>query len=232
MFRARDCAVVIGAGGGLGAAIADRLESGGEYAAVLRLGRRTQPALDVTSETDWIAAARHVEASGLAPRLVLVATGFLHDERFRPEKALRELDPAQLAQSFAVNAIGPALAMKHLLPLLPREGRSVFAALSAKVGSIGDNRLGGWFAYRAAKAALNQLVHTAALELRRTRPDAICIVLHPGTVDTPLSRPFARAGLNVRAPDAAAREILGALATLGVSASGGFYDYAGREIVW
>ena len=232
MNPSKDCAIVIGAGGGLGQALADHLQSEDGFAEVLRFGRRTQPRLDVTREDDWLAVARHVEARALAPRLVLVATGFLHDERFRPEKALRDLDPGQLAQSFAVNAIGPALAMKHLLPLLPREGRSVFAALSAKVGSIGDNRLGGWFAYRASKAALNQLVHTAALELRRTRPDALCVAMHPGTVDTALSRPFARNGLNVRPPAVAAREILGALATLRVSASGGFYDYAGREIVW
>mgnify|MGYP000220379835 CR=1 FL=1 len=100
----------------------------------------------------------------------------------QPEKSWRQLDPAHMAHAFAINAIGPALLMKHFLPLLPGEGRSVFATLSAKVGSIGDNALGGWYSYRASKAALNQLVRTAAIELRRRQPMAVCVALHPGTV--------------------------------------------------
>ena len=115
------------------------------------------------------------------------ASGFLHGDGLMPEKSWREIDPVHMQRAFAINAIGPALLMKHLLPLFPADGRSVFATLSAKVGSIGDNHLGGWYAYRASKAALNQLVRTAAIELRRKRPNAICVALHPGTVDTKLS---------------------------------------------
>jgi NAD(P)-dependent dehydrogenase (short-subunit alcohol dehydrogenase family) len=137
-----------------------------------------------------------------------------------------------MQKSFAVNAIGPALLMKSLLPLLPRTGKAVFATLSARVGSIGDNQIGGWYSYRAAKAALNQLVHTAAIELKRTRPEAICVALHPGTVATPLSAPFAKAGLKIRPPEEAARDLLAVIESLSPAQSGGFFDYRGTEMPW
>ena len=194
--------VVIGATGGIGAALAAVLEAGGRP--VLRLGRRTAPALDLLDEGS-IAAAAAQAGEGLT--LVIDATGFLHDARFRPEKAIREIDPAHMAHSFAVNATGPALLMKHFLPRLARDRRAVFATLSARVGSISDNRLGGWHSYRAAKAALNQIVRTTAVELARTRREAILVALHPGTVDTGLSVPFAKAGLEVQAPDQAAVQV-------------------------
>ena len=131
-------------------------------------------------------------------RLVVDATGFLHDENSVSRKTWRDLDPTKMARAFALNAIGPALIMKHVLPLLPRVGKSVFATLSARVGSIGDNRSGGWYSYRASKAALNRLVRTAAIELKRVRPEAICVALHPGTVDTRLSSPFRKTDLDVK----------------------------------
>ncbi|MFZ4410412.1 MAG: SDR family oxidoreductase, partial [Paracraurococcus sp.] len=158
--------------------------------------------------------------------------GFLHDDRFQPEKAMRQLDPAHLAQAFAVNAIGPALAMKHLLPRLRRDGPAVFAALSARVGSIGDNNLGGWWSYRASKAALNQLVRTASIEARRANPGAVVVAIHPGTVDSGLSSPFSKAGLEVQAPAEAARRILDVLAALGPAQSGGFFDHKGAPVAW
>ena len=165
-------------------------------------------------------------------RLVVDATGFLHDETQRPEKSWRELDPAQMARSFALNAIGPALIMKHVLPLLPFEGKAVFATLSARVGSIGDNHLGGWYSYRASKAALNQLVRTASIELTRRQPEAICVALHPGTVATRLSSPFGKAGLDVQSPDVAAERLLAVIADLGPDDSGGFFDYRGERVPW
>jgi NAD(P)-dependent dehydrogenase (short-subunit alcohol dehydrogenase family) len=122
--------------------------------------------------------------------------------------------------------------MKHLLPRLPRAGRSVFATLSARVGSIGDNRLGGWHAYRASKAALNQLVRTASIELARRAPQAVCVALHPGTVDTALSAPFSRRGLQVHSPAEAARHLLQVVDTLSAADSGGFYDWRGAAIPW
>ena len=135
-------------------------------------------------------------------------------------------------RSFALNAIGPAMIMKHVLPLLPRSGKAVFATLSARVGSIGDNRLGGWYSYRASKAALNQLVRTAAVELARRSPEALCIALHPGTVATSLSAPFSAAGLEVHTPAAAARHLLAVVDKLTPEANGGFFDWRGQPVPW
>ena len=149
-----------------------------------------------------------------------------------PEKSWRQLDAANLARAFALNAIGPALIMKHVLPRLPKSGKSVFATLSARVGSIGDNRLGGWYSYRASKAALNQLVRTASIELARRSSDALCIALHPGTVATPLSAPFAASGLEVHTPVAAARHLLAAISQLTTNDNGGFFDWRGQPVPW
>ena len=223
-------AVVIGSGG-IGGALAEALRSAAEYDEVVVLGRRSTPALDLLDEASIAACARWLAARG-APELVIDATGILHGPGMAPEKSWRELDPATLAQAFAINAIGPALLMKHFLPLLPRDRRAVFATLSAKVGSIGDNRLGGWYAYRASKAALNQLVRTASIELRRGRPQAICVALHPGTVDTGLSAPFAKSGLQVQAPALAAQRLLTVLGGLKAEDSGQFFDYRGERLPW
>lgn len=218
-------AIIIGAGGGIGAALAAELERRGQT--VRRLGRRTEPMLDLLDEAS---IARAAAETGPGLRLVVDATGFLHDERFQPEKSFRQLDPAHMAQSFALNATGPALLMKHFLPLLARDGRAVFATLSARVGSIGDNRLGGWTSYRAAKAALNQIMRTCAIELARTRPQAICVALHPGTVDTSLSAPFVKAGLEVQSPQGSAARLLDVLEGLSPAETGGFFDHYGRPI--
>lgn len=192
------CAVVVGASGGLGRAFVAHLVREAGFAPVHALSRSggdvgagTQAGIvEITDEASIKAAAAEIAAAGVPVGVTIVATGLLHGRELRPEKTWRELDPDQLAESFRVNAVGPALVAKHLLPLMPRRGKAVFAALSARVGSIGDNRLGGWYGYRASKAALNQLIRTLAIELARGRPDAICIGLHPGTVDTELSRPF------------------------------------------
>jgi len=225
-------AVVIGSGGAMGGALLDELTGDRGFRQVLGFSRAGAVPLDVTSEASIAAAAAHVARLGIPLRLVLNATGFLHGDGFMPEKSLRQLDPAHLARAFAINATGPALVMKHFLPLFPKEGRASFATLSAKVGSIGDNHLGGWFGYRASKAALNQFVRTAAIELRRSRPHALCVALHPGTVDTPLSAPFSKTALNVRPPAEAARELLAVLDRLSPDATGGFFDYRGEALPW
>jgi NAD(P)-dependent dehydrogenase (short-subunit alcohol dehydrogenase family) len=137
---------------------------------------------------------------------------------------LAQVDAGNLARTFALNAIRPALTMKHVLPVLRRSGNAVFATLSARVGSIGDNRLGGWYSYRASKAALNQLVRTAAVELARRSPEGICIALHPGTVATALSAPFSATELDVHTPAEASRQLLAAVDKLLVEANGGFFD--------
>lgn len=184
-------AIVVGAAGGLGEALADALDEEGLYGAVHRFARRFGGArhIDITDEASVAAAAASM-AQGPPPALIIVATGVLHDGDHGPERATKALDPVWMARNFAVNAIGPALIAKHFLPLMPKNGRTVFAALSARVGSISDNRMGGWHSYRASKAALNQLIRTIAIEERRRNSSAIVVALHPGTVDTALSRPF------------------------------------------
>jgi NAD(P)-dependent dehydrogenase (short-subunit alcohol dehydrogenase family) len=232
-FPADGAAVVVGAGGAIGRASAEVLRASGRFDRVHALSRRSDPPIDVTDEAAVQAAAEAVQADGLPVRLVLDCTGFLHDETHGgPEKSYRRLDPAHMAHAFAVNAIGPAMVMKHFLPLLPREGKSAFATLSAKVGSIGDNGYGGWYSYRASKAALNQLVRTAAIELGRRRGETLCVAIHPGTTDTPLSEPFGKAGLTVRAPENSAARILGVIDRLGVSDSGGFFNHDGGALPW
>lgn len=225
-------AVVIGAGGGIGGALVDALEESGRFARVTGLSRRSSPPLDLEDERSVEAAAGIVGEADAPLRLVIDATGFLHDGRYRPEKALQEIDPGHLAHAFAINATGPALVMKHFLPLLPRSGKAVFATLSARVGSIGDNRIGGWLSYRASKAALNQIVRTAAVELGRRRKQAVCVALHPGTVDTRLSAPFSKSGLTVRTARTAAGDILDVIDGLDASASGGFFDQRGAPVPW
>lgn len=218
-------AVVIGASGGVGAALVRLLTARGD--AVLALSRSSTPPVDLADEATIAAAA---DAAGTDLALVVDATGFLHNAHFRPEKSWRELSAEHLAYSYLVNAVGPALLMKHFLPRLARGTRAVFATLSARVGSIEDNRAGGWYSYRASKAALNQLVRTAAVELSRTNREAVCIALHPGTVATPLSAPFAKTGLEVREPDQAAALLLGVLDRVTATSSGRLLDYRGEVI--
>lgn len=213
--------VIIGASGGIGGALADALEE--EGTAVKRFSR---PELDITDESSIARAA----ANAGTPELVVVATGLLHDGDLGPEKALRDLDPAWLAQQYAVNAIGPALVAKHFLPIMPRTGRSILAVLSARVGSISDNRLGGWHGYRASKAALNQLVRTLAIEEKRRNERGIVVALHPGTVDTRLSKPFQQSGRDLFAPDRAAVQLLDVIDGLKPQDSGKLFSWDGVEI--
>ncbi|HEX8484189.1 SDR family NAD(P)-dependent oxidoreductase [Sphingomonas sp.] len=182
-------AVVIGASGGIGAALATAIADEGTPVIGFARSFAGEFHIDLEDEATIAAAAAHI-AAGPPPTLVIVATGLLHDGERGPERALRELDPAWLARNFAVNAIGPALVARHVLPLMPRKDRIVFAALSARVGSIADNRQGGWYGYRASKAALNQFVRTIAIEDKRRNDRGIVVALHPGTVDTALSKPF------------------------------------------
>lgn len=204
-IRSPQLNVVVGAAGGLGRALAQTLLERHPSDLVLALSRSGalpaapglhQAAIDLTDEASIAAAAAHARAlrDSLAPgsvRRVIVASGLLHHaDGLRPEKSMAALDAATLARLFAVNAIGPALVARHFLPLMPRDAPAAFAALSARVGSISDNQLGGWYGYRASKAALNMLIRTLAIEWSRTAKRSVCVGLHPGTVDTGLSRPF------------------------------------------
>ncbi len=192
-------AVIVGASGGIGAALCQLLAASPRVANVYALSRtQAAPAgekivagyADLEDETSIAAAAATCRQAGPL-HLVIVATGVLHaGPELQPEKTWRALNASALARSFDINCIGPALIAKHFLELLAAPDKAVFAALSARVGSIEDNRLGGWHSYRASKAALHQIIRTCAVELARRTPSAFCIALHPGTVDTALSRPF------------------------------------------
>lgn len=222
-------AVVIGASGGVGAAITCRLEASERYAVVHALSR-SGTGFDLEDEASIAAAAAKV-AEGPAPALVFVATGVLH-HGFKPERSSRALYPEHLLRDYRINAVGPALVAKHFLPLLPRDRRSVFAALSARVGSIGDNRLGGWHSYRASKAALNMILRNLAVETGRTHPQAVVAGLHPGTVDTGLSAPFQRGVKPEKlfTADHSAERLLTVLDGLTPADSGGVFAWDGQRI--
>lgn len=221
-------ACVFGANGGIGAALVDRLARRSDVAMV-HAGARTLPPqaskiapfrFDLEDEASIEAAAQGM--ADAPPRLIIVATGMLHADGIQPEKSLRAQSADAYARLFAVNATGPALIAKHMLAQSPRTGRLIFAALSARVGSISDNRLGGWHAYRASKAALNMIVRNIAIELARINPEAIAVTLHPGTADTALSAPFQRGVAEGRlfTPDHSAQCLLSVLDRLTPGQSG------------
>jgi NAD(P)-dependent dehydrogenase (short-subunit alcohol dehydrogenase family) len=218
-------ALIIGASGGIGQAVVRELDARGVH--VTGLSRSTH-GLDVTDEGS---IARAVSALSGPYDVVFIAVGALEPAGQPPEKAIREVTQTSLAASLAVNAFGPMLVLKHVLPLVAKDAAAVLAVLSARVGSIGDNRIGGWHSYRASKAALNQLVHGAAIELKRTHKAATLVCLHPGTVATPFTRKYA-ASHKATPPDQAARNLVDVMAGLSPEQSGGFFDYAGKEIPW
>lgn len=224
-------ALIIGASGGIGGALVQALKTDPACAAVMTLARRDDPGFDVTDEAAVVHAAARIGEEVDSLDLIFNATGALTIGGVGPEKALRAIDPAAMRRQFELNAIGPALLLKHFTALLPRDRRSLFASLSARVGSIGDNRLGGWISYRAAKAAQNQIVHTAAIEIARTRPLAVVTALHPGTVETGLSAGY-RGNHDAVSPDEAAANLLTVLDRLQPEQSGGFFAYDGSAIEW
>ncbi len=221
-------AAVIGASGGIGAALAARLAADAAVTEVVALSRSGPEGrrIDVTDEASIAAAA---SAAGPLD-LVIVATGLLHRPGLSPEKDMRALALGPLVESFTVNAVGPALVAKHFLPLLPREGKAVFAAISARVGSIGDNAVGGWHGYRASKAALNMLLKCLAIEVARKRPGQVVLALQPGTVDTGLSKPFQGAAKTLTTPDESAAALLAVIDAAEPSWSGGLYDWRGERL--
>ena len=223
-------AVIIGARGGIGAALANALDAGDQYDRVIRLHRASAPAIDISDEASIAAAASDV--AGTAPQLVIVATGLLHTETKGPEKSLRELDSEWMMQNYRINAVGPALVAKHFLPIMAKQGPICFAALSARVGSISDNRLGGWHSYRASKAALNMFIRNIAIEWQRKNAQSIVVGLHPGTVETQLSAPFKGNPAHERfLPARAAADMLGVLASLNPEQSGQIFAYDGSVVV-
>lgn len=181
--------------------------------------------------TDPASVARHLDALDGPYDRVVVATGALVIEGAEPEKTIRAIDIKAMLDQFRLNAVGPALVLARSHGLLPRKGRGVLAVLSARVGSIGDNRMGGWISYRAAKAAVNQIVHTTAIELARSHQDSICVALHPGTVATAFTADYL-GGHPAVTPDEAAENLLHVMDGLTPAQTGGFYDWAGKEVAW
>jgi NAD(P)-dependent dehydrogenase (short-subunit alcohol dehydrogenase family) len=217
-------ALVIGASGGIGAAFAAELAARG--ATVTGLSRSGQ-GLDVT---DPASVSRVLGTLDGPFDAILVATGILAPPDRAPEKSLSAIDADTMARIFAVNAIGPALILAHAVRLLPPEGRSVVGVLTARVGSIGDNRMGGWHSYRASKAAANQIVRGAAIEIGRKRKEAVVVALHPGTVETPFTAAYP--GHRKSSSIQSVQKLLNVLEGLDPSKSGGFFDYSGAEVPW
>ncbi len=218
-------ALIIGSSGGIGRAMCDTLDTRGVM--VTGLSRRAGQ-IDVTDEGSVASAMRAVAGPF---ELVFIATGALGISGAVPEKSIRSLSTADMQAQFLLNAIGPALVMKHAIGVLPRNTRCVMAILSARVGSVGDNRLGGWYSYRAAKAALNQLIKCTAIELARSHKHAACVALHPGTVATEFTQKYVGRHPAV-SPQQAANNLIRVIETLTPEQSGGFYDWSGAAVPW
>ncbi len=214
--------LIIGSSGGIGAAL---LAATGPDSIGLS---RSQHGLDITDEAS---IAAHLGAQEAPFDRIIIATGALELNGARPEKSLRALDPAAMSAQFALNALGPTLVLKHALRLIPRDRPAHIASLSARVGSIGDNALGGWHSYRAAKAALNQFFHTGAIEIARTHPHACVALIHPGTVATQLGANYS-GNHPTTPPDQAAQNILQVLQGLTPENTGQFFDWQGKVIPW
>ena len=239
-FPDRARALVVGASGGIGSALADRLDAHPRFDTVLRTARHPAAAsdvltLDLTRDASIDACAAAVRERTDTLHLVLICAGLLHDDPagVKPEKRLQDLSRDALARSFDVNAVGPLLLARALAPLVPRRDHAVWGTLSARVGSIEDNRLGGWYAYRAAKAAQNMFTRNLAIELGRRHRGLAVVALHPGTVATDLSAPFrAPDAAGVFTPETSAARLLEVVDGLDASATGRFLAWDGSEIPW
>jgi len=220
-------ALVIGASGSIGQAFVQALRADPRCSDVQAIRRGEPIEWDLEDEVSLMALAAQLQGP---LHLVVDATGALTIDGHGPEKRLQELDAQRLLRSLKINAVGPALLLRHLSPLLARGERVIWAKLSARVGSIEDNYKGGWYGYRAAKAALNQLLQTAAIEISRQRPLAVVAALQPGTVRSSLSRPFV--GDDALAPDASVQGLLQALDVTPATGRALFLDHRGQSIAW
>ena len=217
--------LLIGNSGGVGSALQAAWQMRGD--AVMGLSRQTD-GFDITDEDTVEKVLGAIETRF---DIVFIATGGLETKGSRPEKSLSDVSKGAFQEQFLLNAIGPILVLKHVPKLLHRDRPTIVATLSARVGSIADNRLGGWYSYRASKAALNQSIHSAAIELSRTRPKSICIALHPGTVKTALTQKYVGKHPAV-SPDEAANNLLRVMDWLSPEDTGLFFDWTGKKIDW
>lgn len=223
-------ALIIGSSGGIGGATVAVLRSIDRQWTVQSLSR-SKDGFDITVEASIIQAAEAFLLEELKFDLIINATGMLEANGHPPEKSFSSIEQTAMKAVLATNAIGPALLFKHFSKFLNPRKKSVFATLSARVGSIGDNRLGGWMSYRASKAALNQIIRCAAIEMSRTQPNAIVVALHPGTIETALTQKYAK-GRFTDTAQASAQKMLNVIDNLTVVDTGKFFDYAGNEIDW
>ena len=226
-------ALVIGGTGSIGSAIINELKNQ-NFTKIISLGRSSNPPLDLLDESSIKKAADFIKNQPGSLCLLFDATGILHneDQNQMPEKTYKNIDLTFMKKNFEINVMGPALIMKHFLPLLDTDQKSIFATLSAKVGSISDNRYGGWYSYRASKAALNQMIKTASIELKMKNKNAICVSIHPGTVTSKLSKPFQKDNLKIQSNEESAKNIVQVMTNLKINDSGLFFDWSGDIISW
>ena len=229
----QNIALVIGGTGSIGSAIINELKNR-NFINIISLGRSSSPPLDLLDESSIEKAADFIQSQQKSLCLLFDATGILHneDQNQMPEKTYKNIDLTFMKKNFEINVMGPALVMKHFLPLLDKDQKSIFATLSAKVGSISDNRYGGWYSYRASKAALNQMIKTASIELKMKNRNAICVAIHPGTVTSKLSKPFQKDNLKIQSNEESAKNIAEVIGGLKMSDSGLFFDWNGSIINW
>ena len=226
-------ALVIGGTGSIGSAIINELKNQ-NFTNIISLGRSSNPPLDLLDESSIKKAADFIKNQPGSLCLLFDATGILHneDQNQMPEKTYKNIDLTFMKKNFEINVMGPALIMKHFLPLLDTDQKSIFATLSAKVGSISDNRYGGWYSYRASKAALNQMIKTASIELKMKNKNAVCVAIHPGTVTSKLSKPFQKDNLKIQSNEESAKNIVQVMTNLKINDSGLFFDWSGDIINW
>ncbi|MBW4487942.1 MAG: SDR family NAD(P)-dependent oxidoreductase [Trichocoleus desertorum ATA4-8-CV12] len=245
-------ALIVGANGGIGLEFVQRLLQDDRIAKIYATYRQPESAsellafrdkypeqlvclpLDITDEAQIAECSDRIQTQVDKLHLVINCVGILHEGDLQPEKSLRQINPDHLGRYFQVNSIGAVLLAKHLSPLFCHSDRNVFATISAKIGSIGDNQLGGWYGYRASKAALNMLMRTVAIEYRRKSPNTIVVTLHPGTTDTHLSKPFQR---NVPPEklfpvERTVTQLLAVIENLELRDSGEFFSWDGTRLPW
>ena len=222
-------ALVIGSSGTIGSAFVDLLKNNPSCSGVVGIHRQSEHPLDYQDPASIESCANALAAAGPF-QLIINTIGVLHSQDWMPEKKLDDLDAEQLSELFKINTIGPALTIRHFSKLLDPQ-HAIMVSLSAKVGSIEDNRLGGWYSYRASKAALNMIIKTASIELARTKPNIALIAMHPGTVNSRLSKPFRGEQIG-RAPQDAVADMFQVIENLQLTDSGSFMTYSGEKLPW
>jgi len=231
---------IIGASGGIGNALISTIENTNNVRNIIHIARSNPKKniksnylhLDLLEEKTIIDCSNEISATYKDLDIIINASGFLHDEDYKPEKSYKMIDAKYLEKSFKINTFGPFLIAKHFIPLLRKDRKSIFSCISARVGSIEDNQLGGWHSYRASKSALNMLLRNLSIELKYANKYAICVGLHPGTVDTNLSKPFpkSRSHYNVFTPKESSQHLISVINKLEPKDSGNTYDWAGKRI--